>query len=290
MIGPGRTSTRARVRAASVVLIARAAQVATLTLIASALLAATATANIGTIVATDEEYGVSIETLASDQNLFALTVSDVEGGDVCVVAATTVVPGDGSLNCTHPAWGSSNHIASVIGTRWTLIETPYLEPGTWRLLADGLSNPSIDNLSEPFTVYPCAPGSCDTRIAEELAVQYKMAAADMAIVMAAMTALAAVLTELNPTEPFARFRNMLNGLIKRAISGLPRTSASSPTRPTGDSTSLTSCPRAPTPWRSPPARHHRGRPRDVPGHRERPTGGLCRGGAALVRRPGGLDR
>ena len=56
-----------------------------------------------------------------------------------------------------------------IGSSWTLIETPYLRAGHWKLLADGASKESVDVFSNDFWVIPCEPGACDRRLAQETA-------------------------------------------------------------------------------------------------------------------------
>lgn len=199
----------------------RAAAVAAGTLVLALALAPMAAANIGGLYPTYDDGGEAIETLTTVDNLWVYTLSDVQGGDVCVVRADLVNPGDGSLTCGHPAWGSSNHIGATVGSSWHLIETPMLRAGTWKLLADGSSDTSVDAFSNEFTVTPCEPGQCDPRIAQATAVAYKTAAADMALRMAGMKGLASLLTKVNPTEPFGQFKNMINGIVKRAIGALP---------------------------------------------------------------------
>lgn len=147
----------------------------------------------------------------SNQNLFAVHTADVQGGDICILDGDTV--DDGNLSCDSPAWGSKNHVGSSVGTGWTLIETPFLRTGTWVLLGDG---PTADHISGPFTVHPCAPGACDTRIAEAVAAKYKAAAFNSAIAMLALKGMTALLTKINPTEPFAHFKNALNDALKKA--------------------------------------------------------------------------
>src|SRR5688572_25949935 len=134
-----------------------------------------ASANIGGVFPTDEDGGTAIETIASNQNLFAFALTDVQGGDICIVPAARENPGDGSLNCLTPAWGSSNRVTGI-GSTWTLIETPYLRAGHWKLLADGASQQSVDVFSNDFVVIPCEPGACDRRLALQTAQEYKNAA------------------------------------------------------------------------------------------------------------------
>ena len=95
-----------------------------------------ASANIGGVFPTDEEGGTAIEAIAANQNLFAYALTDVQGGDICIVPAALENPGTGKLNCLTPAWGSSNRVMGI-GSSWTLIETPYLRAGHWKLLGDG---------------------------------------------------------------------------------------------------------------------------------------------------------
>ena len=193
-----------------------------LALVAWALLASTATANIGTVQATDEDGGTAIDVINSNQNLWAYTVSDIAGGDVCAVAVTLSYRDDGSLTCKKPAWGTKNHIGSSIGSRWTLIEVAYLRAGTWKLLADGTSEISTDNFSQDFTVFPCeAAGNCDRRIALAAAQKYKTAAGNMALAMAGMKGIADHLDEALPAEPFGAFKTALNSTVKRGVDQLP---------------------------------------------------------------------
>ena len=174
-----------------------------------------ASANFGGIYATDEDAGTAIETISTAQNLWAYVLTDVQGGDICVVPADLENPGDGSLKCLTPAWGSSNRVVGI-GSRWVLIETPYLRAGRWKLLGDGASNQSVDVFSQEFEVVPCEPGACDRTLAQETAAAYKAAAANMAISMAGMNATVALLTKINPDEPFDHFKNALNKAVKKA--------------------------------------------------------------------------
>ena len=91
---------------------------------------------------------------------------------------------------------------SVVGSHWTPIEGPYLRTGHWKLLADGYSQTSVDNFSTDFTVVPCDPGNCDTRLAEAQPPPLKAAAANMALAMVGMQGITAILTKIAPTEPF----------------------------------------------------------------------------------------
>lgn len=193
----------------------RAMPALVLSLALALALAPAASANIGGLFPTDEDGGTAIESISTAQNLFAYTLSDVQGGDVCVVPAALENPGNGSLNCANPAWGSSNRVIGV-GSSWTLIEVPYLRAGHWKLLADGGSENSVDVFSNDFTVVPCEPGACDRRLAQETAARYKAAAAQMAISMAGMNATIMLLTKINPDEPFDHFKNALNKAVKAA--------------------------------------------------------------------------
>ena len=131
----------------------------------SVVVAWPASANFGGVFPTDEDGGTAIETIASNQNLFAYALTDVQGGDICIVPAALENPGNGNLNCLTPAWGSSNRVIGI-GSTWTLIETPYLRAGHWKLLGDGGSKQSVDVFSNDFWVLPCEPGACDRRLAE----------------------------------------------------------------------------------------------------------------------------
>ena len=184
-------------------------------LVTACAVAPAASANIGGLFPTDEDGGTAIESISTAQNLFAYTLSDVQGGDVCIVPAARENPGDGSLNCNIKAWGSSNRVIGV-GSSWTLIEVPYLRAGHWKLLADGGSENSVDVFSNDFTVVPCEPGACDLRLAQATAARYKAAAAQMAVSMAGMNGTVKLLTKVNPEEPFGRFKSALNKAVKAA--------------------------------------------------------------------------
>ena len=74
-------------------------------------------------------------------------------------------PGNGKLDCLMPAWGSSNRVMGI-GSSWTLIETPYLRAGHWKLLGRRRLEESVDVFSNDFWVLPCEPGACDRRLAQ----------------------------------------------------------------------------------------------------------------------------
>ena len=93
------------------------ARVLAIALCLATVVAWPADANIGGVFPTDEEGGTAIEAIASNQNLFAYALTDVQGGDICIVPAALENPGTGKLNCLTPAWGSSNR---VIGDRQLL--------------------------------------------------------------------------------------------------------------------------------------------------------------------------
>ena len=169
---------------------------------------------------TDEDGGTAIETISSNQNLFAYALTDIQGGDICIVPAAMANPGTGKLNCLTPAWGSSNRVMGI-GSRWTLIETPYLRAGHWKLLADGASENSVDVFSNDFWVIPCEPGACDRRLAQETAARYKAAAARMADAMAGMGQTLSILEEIAPDEPFDHFKGALNTTVTDALEDAP---------------------------------------------------------------------
>ena len=181
----------------------------------SVLVAWPAAANFGGVVPTDEDGGTAIEVNHADQNLFAFTLTDIQGGDVCIVDAAMANPGDGSLNCLTPAWGSSNRVMGI-GSRWTFIEAPYLEAGHWKLLGDGGSVQSVDVFSNEFTVLPCQPGACDPRLALLTAQRYKNAAAEMAATMRGIGWTLKVLEEVSPQEPFEHV-NVINAALKSKL-------------------------------------------------------------------------
>jgi PKD repeat protein len=179
-----------------------------------------ADANIGGVFPTDEDGGTAIEAIASNQNLFAYALTDVQGGDICIVPAALENPGTGKLNCLTPAWGSSNRVIGI-GSSWTLIETPYLRAGHWKLLADGGSKESVDVFSNDFWVIPCEPDACDRRLAQETAARYKAAAGEMAVAMGGMKTTLKLMTKVAPDEPFDAFKNALNTVVKSSLEEAP---------------------------------------------------------------------
>ena len=86
----------------------------------SVVVAWPASANLGGVFPTDEDGGTAIEAISSNQNLFAYALTDVQGGDICIVPAAKENPADGSLDCRDLAWGSSNRVMGI-GSSWTLI-------------------------------------------------------------------------------------------------------------------------------------------------------------------------
>ncbi len=86
-----------------------------------------------------------------DDALFAYVTSDTAGGRVCIVEASVEDPANG--DCDSPAWGTPNVVVGV-GSVFTPIEAPTLNPGSWRLLTeDSAFDPTA--VSEVFTVTPC---------------------------------------------------------------------------------------------------------------------------------------
>lgn len=187
----------------------------TLAVCLSVLVAWPAAANIGGLFPTDEDGGTAIETIASNQNLFAYALTDVQGGDICIKPAAMENPGNGSLNCLDPAWGTSNRVMGI-GSSWTLIEAPYLRAGHWKLLADGGSKESVDVFSNDFWVLPCEPGACDRRLALQTAQRYKGAAAEMAASMRGISWTLRVLEDVAPQEPFEHV-NVINEALRSRL-------------------------------------------------------------------------
>ena len=109
-------------------------------LLAAGVLAAApaaAPATIYNVIVADENEEPT-DVLRADQALFTITTGDLNGADLCVVHVGLPDPGDGSLSCDDwLVWGDVNTIANALGTRVQPIEAPYLQPGTWRVLADG---------------------------------------------------------------------------------------------------------------------------------------------------------
>ena len=178
-----------------------------------------AAANFGGVFPTDEEFGTAIETISTNQNLFAFALTDVQGGDICIKPAALEDPGDGTLDCRVPAWGSSNRVMGI-GSTWTLIQTPYLRAGHWKLLGDGGSNQSVDVFSNDFWVIPCEPGACDRTLAQQTALRYKNAAAEMAASMRGISWTVHILDQVSPAEPFERV-NVINAILRSKLEDDP---------------------------------------------------------------------
>ena len=53
-------------------------------------------ANVGGVFPTDEDGGTAIDAISSNQNLFAYALTDVQGADICIVAAALEDPGTAS--------------------------------------------------------------------------------------------------------------------------------------------------------------------------------------------------
>ena len=62
----------------------------------SVLVAWPSAANFGGVFPTDEDGGTAIESISTAQNLFAYALTDIQGGDICIVPAALEDPGDGS--------------------------------------------------------------------------------------------------------------------------------------------------------------------------------------------------
>ena len=87
-----------------------------LALVVALAVAWPSSANIGGLFPTDEDGGTAIETISSNQNLFAYALTDIQGGDICIVPAAMANPGTGVLfqlpHARHGAratasWGSA---------------------------------------------------------------------------------------------------------------------------------------------------------------------------------------
>ncbi len=117
-----------------------------------------------------DEFGLPIENIRANENLFVTGTSDVQGGRVCVVR-----PG-ATGNCDNPAWGTPNVVVSI-GTLTTLIEAAPLRTGSWQIQSDTkVAGEWVQNTtSDTFRVLPCN-GGCDTRIAAAQATRWKAAA------------------------------------------------------------------------------------------------------------------
>ena len=106
--------------------------------------------------------------------LFVYVTSDFRGGRVCVI------PDTGVGDCDAPAWGSPNIIVGI-GTVFSLLQSPILQAGTWRLLTEsprpaGVKGWDRGAVSDVFTVMPCEDaGTCDSTIGTEQAQAFKAA-------------------------------------------------------------------------------------------------------------------
>ena len=110
-----------------------------------------AAAQVFNIIPTDEN-GDPTDSFVTGQALWAYITSDFGGGVICVVSADVDSAQGGS--CAHPAMGDKVFVGVVLGG-WVPVMAPYLEPGSYRLLADN-GGPGQDRVSEEFTVSPCS--------------------------------------------------------------------------------------------------------------------------------------
>ena len=109
------------------------------------------------------------------EGLFAYFTSDIKGGTICVVAGQATDPN--AVSCEKPAWGTPN-FELTIGTEFSVLEGPPLQPGEWRLLVED-SQGGQHALSEVFYVTPCP--ECSREIGQEAVEQFKNAAAGNAV-------------------------------------------------------------------------------------------------------------
>ncbi|MEP6563194.1 MAG: hypothetical protein ABJD68_19210, partial [Nakamurella sp.] len=93
-----------------------------------------ASANLNGVFAANGDEDLADQFTQQDA-LFAYTVSDLDGGRICVIPAS----GDGS--CADPGFGEPNFVVGI-GTVYTLLEQPPLEPGSWRLRTESVRAPN----------------------------------------------------------------------------------------------------------------------------------------------------
>ncbi len=134
----------------------------------------TALGSLPTLFPADGDYGPN-DSFRSDDALYALGLTDLGGGKICVVPPGTTQTGDLSCKDKASPWASPNRVIGI-GTFYTPIQGPYLRTGEWRLLGDGdcvrngddecvAGTTATDSLSETFTVRSCEP-NCDPTIAQ----------------------------------------------------------------------------------------------------------------------------
>jgi uncharacterized repeat protein (TIGR01451 family) len=146
------------------------AAVLLLAALASAATAQAAATNL--IPANAQEEPTDVFTDAD--GITAIGTSTVRGGIICIVGAAVSDPGDNSLDCDHPAFGTPNPFLGV-GTFILPIQGPVLKPGTYRLLADGdADGTEPDKLSQPFTITTC--DNCDPAPAQSIFADWKASA------------------------------------------------------------------------------------------------------------------
>jgi streptogramin lyase len=145
--------------------------------------------------------GDPTESFTDDEAVFAYVLSDIKGGEVCIVAGTFSEPS--GLDCSAEAWGGKNTVVGI-GTQFVPIAAPPLKPGTWRLLTTD-SEGGSPKLSQPFTVSPCSLGQCDYTIASGILADYK-AAAERNLIGAAATCLTFAAKSINGVLTKARGR------------------------------------------------------------------------------------
>ncbi|MFN0093045.1 MAG: cadherin-like domain-containing protein [Acidimicrobiales bacterium] len=136
-----------------------------------------AEANISGLFASNDAADILVDTFRSDEALFAYVVTDIVGGEVCIVDATVEDPA--AASCDDPAWGSPNRVFGI-GTLHTLLEGPGLAPGTWKLLGTMPNGaPGGRVLSAPFTVVPCG-ATCNYELGAAAAEAFKAPARQLA--------------------------------------------------------------------------------------------------------------
>jgi uncharacterized repeat protein (TIGR01451 family) len=146
--------------------------------LAALLLAAQASAPAAYAAATNVIPANALEeptdAFTDADGITAIVTSTVRGGIICIVGAAVTDPGDNSLTCDHPAFGTPNPFLGV-GTLILPVQGPVLKPGTYRLLADGdADGTEPDKLSQPFTVTTC--DGCDPAPAQSIFASWKASA------------------------------------------------------------------------------------------------------------------
>ena len=111
------------------------------------------------------------DVFTDDQPLFAYALSDIRGGEICIVSAT--VQDASGLSCGGLNWGGKNSVVGI-GTQFLPVASPPLRIGTWKLMTTDSEGNNAE-LSDVFSVIPCET-SCSSALANDILQGYKQAA------------------------------------------------------------------------------------------------------------------